>query len=158
MYLARLLASEKSGVLLFAQERFSVSCLNSRYCAFVGELRVRNWTPSFVPNGHDQNFYLVINNYGKFRPAFAETDRGIHRQPPRSQSAAHIEARVTMSNARAVRYRRLAQAEQDKAKAVLLHKLAADECDQGLLCTAERLSDRPSLTNEQPPKADDAKP
>lgn len=61
-----------------------------------------------------------------------------------------------MSNARAVRYRRLALAEQDKAKAVLLHKLA-DECDQGLLCTAERLSDRPSLTNE-PPKADDAKP
>lgn len=35
---------------------------------------MRNWTPSFVPNGHDQNFYLVINNYGKFGPAFAETD------------------------------------------------------------------------------------
>jgi len=27
-----------------------------------------------VPNGHDQNFYLVINNYGNFGPAFAETD------------------------------------------------------------------------------------
>ena len=40
-----------------------------------------------------------------------------------------------MSNARADRYRRLARAEQDKAKADLLHKLA-DECDRGLLCTA----------------------
>jgi hypothetical protein len=27
-----------------------------------------------VPNGHDQNFYLAINNYGNFGPAFAETD------------------------------------------------------------------------------------
>ena len=61
-----------------------------------------------------------------------------------------------MSNARAVRYRRLARAERDKAKADLLHKLA-DECDRGLLCTAEWLSDRPSLKNEQPPKAGDAK-
>jgi hypothetical protein len=41
-----------------------------------------------------------------------------------------------MSNARAVRYRRLAIAEEDKAKADLLLKLA-DECDRGLLCTAE---------------------
>ena len=41
-----------------------------------------------------------------------------------------------MSNPRAVRYRRLALAEEDKAKADLLLKLA-DECDRGLLCTAE---------------------
>jgi hypothetical protein len=34
----------------------------------------RSWTPSIVPNGHDQNFYLVINNYGNLGPAFAETD------------------------------------------------------------------------------------
>jgi hypothetical protein len=34
----------------------------------------RSWTPSIVPNGHDQNFYLVINNYGKVGTAFAETD------------------------------------------------------------------------------------
>ena len=57
-----------------------------------------------------------------------------------------------MSNARAVRYRRLARAERDKAKADLLHKLA-DECDRGLLRTAEWLSVRASLKNEQPPKA-----
>jgi hypothetical protein len=61
-----------------------------------------------------------------------------------------------MSNARAVRYRRLALAEEDKAKADLLHKLA-DESDRGLLCTAEWLSVQPSLKNEQPPKAEDAK-
>jgi hypothetical protein len=38
----------------------------------------RNWMPSIVPNGHDRNFYLVINNYGNFGPvfAFAETDVG----------------------------------------------------------------------------------
>jgi hypothetical protein len=29
--------------------------------------------PPIVPSGHDQNFYLVINNYGNF-PAFPETD------------------------------------------------------------------------------------
>jgi hypothetical protein len=58
-----------------------------------------------------------------------------------------------MSNARAVRYRRLALAEEDPAKAELLHKLA-DESDRGLLCTAECLSGRPS---EEPPTAGDAK-
>jgi hypothetical protein len=36
----------------------------------------RNWTPPIVPNGHDQTFYLVINNYGKSGAAFAETDLG----------------------------------------------------------------------------------
>jgi hypothetical protein len=46
-----------------------------------------------------------------------------------------------MGNARAVRYRRLALAEEDKAKAELLFKLA-DECDRGVLCTVEWLSDR----------------
>jgi hypothetical protein len=36
----------------------------------------RSWTLSIVPNGHDQNFYIVVNNYGKLGPAFAETDLG----------------------------------------------------------------------------------
>src|SRR5467141_372536 len=36
----------------------------------------RSWTPSIVPNGHDETFYLVINNYGTLGPAFAETDLG----------------------------------------------------------------------------------
>jgi hypothetical protein len=48
---------------------------------------------------------------------------------------------MPMSNARAVRYRRLALAEEDKAKADLLLKLA-DECDRGILCTTEWLSAR----------------
>ena len=34
----------------------------------------RSFVPSIVPNGHDQNFYLVINNYGNLGRAFAETD------------------------------------------------------------------------------------
>ena len=61
-----------------------------------------------------------------------------------------------MSSARAIRYRRLALAEEDKARADLLLKLA-DECDRGILCTAEWRSARPSRKNEHPPKAGDAK-
>jgi hypothetical protein len=61
-----------------------------------------------------------------------------------------------MSSARAIRYRRLAFAEQDKANADLLLKLA-DECDRGILCTAQWRSARPFHKNEQPPKAGDAK-
>jgi hypothetical protein len=52
--------------------------------------------------------------------------------------------------------RRLALAEQDKATADLLLKLA-DECDRGVLCTADWLSAKLSRKNEQPPKAGDAK-
>ena len=57
-----------------------------------------------------------------------------------------------MGNARAVRYRRLALAERDKAKAELLLKLA-DESDHGILCTAEWLWAR-SSKYEQPPNAE----
>jgi hypothetical protein len=34
-------------------------------------MRRTGWTPSIVPNGHDQTFYLVINDYGKSGTAFA---------------------------------------------------------------------------------------
>jgi hypothetical protein len=61
-----------------------------------------------------------------------------------------------MANARAVRYLRLALATKDRADASLLLKLA-DECDRGLLCTAEWLSARPSRQDVQPPNAGDAK-
>jgi hypothetical protein len=47
-----------------------------------------------------------------------------------------------MTSTRAMRYRTLALAEEDRAKADLLLKLA-DECDRGLLCTADWLSARP---------------
>ena len=40
---------------------------------------------------------------------------------------------------RAVKYRRLALAEPDKAKAALLQKIA-DEAEQGVLCTVDRNS------------------
>jgi hypothetical protein len=58
-----------------------------------------------------------------------------------------------MSNARAVRYRRLALATDDKAIADLLLKLA-DECDRGLLCTAEWAS---AAGPSRKPKAEDAR-
>jgi hypothetical protein len=62
---------------------------------------------------------------------------------------------MPITNARALRYRRLALATADKANADLLLKLA-DECDRGLLCTTEWLSARPYRKDEQPPKAGDA--
>jgi hypothetical protein len=61
-----------------------------------------------------------------------------------------------MSSLRAVRYRKLALATKERADADLLLKLA-DECDRGLLCTAEWISARPSYKDVQPPKAGDAK-
>jgi hypothetical protein len=62
-----------------------------------------------------------------------------------------------MGNARAVRYRRLALAEDDKANADLLFKIA-DECDRGILCTSEWLfSNRLYSKNEQPRNAEEAK-
>jgi hypothetical protein len=57
-----------------------------------------------------------------------------------------------MNNARAIRYRRLALSEDDRAKADLLLKLA-DEYDRGLLCTAEWLSARPYRSMEPKPEA-----
>jgi hypothetical protein len=46
-----------------------------------------------------------------------------------------------MNNSRAVRYRRLALAEDDREKADLLYKLA-NEADKGILCTAGWISAR----------------
>jgi hypothetical protein len=63
---------------------------------------------------------------------------------------------MPMSNARAIRYRRLAFVTEDEAIADLLLRLA-DECDRGLLCTAEWRSARPSSKSEQPPKVGNAK-
>jgi hypothetical protein len=60
-----------------------------------------------------------------------------------------------MTNARAIRYRRLALAEDDRAIADLLLKLAG-EYDRGLLCTAEWLSARPYSKIERSPKPEEA--
>ena len=57
-----------------------------------------------------------------------------------------------MSSLRAVRYRKLALATKQSSDADLLLKLA-DECDRGILCTAEWRSALPSFENEAPPKA-----
>jgi hypothetical protein len=59
-----------------------------------------------------------------------------------------------MSSLRAVRYRKLALASRDRADADLLLKLA-DECDRGVLCSAEWLSARPYFENEAPSKANE---
>lgn len=47
---------------------------------------------------------------------------------------------------RAVRYRRLALAEPDKAKAVLLQKIA-DEAERGVLCTVDRKQPVPDIAS-----------
>jgi hypothetical protein len=57
-----------------------------------------------------------------------------------------------MSNARAIRYRRLALVEQDNEKARLL-LLIADEADRGILSTAAWTSRRyDGMTDLPPPK------
>ena len=50
---------------------------------------------------------------------------------------------------RAVRYRRLALAEPDKAKAALLQTIA-DEAERGLLCTVEKKQPVPEVTSAKP--------
>jgi hypothetical protein len=46
--------------------------LESRYLSLV-ELRMRrSWTPSIVPNGHDQTVYLVLNDFGELGRAYCE--------------------------------------------------------------------------------------
>jgi hypothetical protein len=55
-----------------------------------------------------------------------------------------------MSNARAVRYRRLALVEQDNEKAQLL-RLIADESDRGILFTAAWTSRRYGEMTDLPP-------
>ena len=52
---------------------------------------------------------------------------------------------------RAVRYRRLALAEPDKAKAALLQKIA-DEAERGVLCTVDGSLKRavPDITSPKP--------
>jgi hypothetical protein len=50
-----------------------------------------------------------------------------------------------MTNARAVRYRRLALAESDPAKAGILQQLA-DEAERGVLCVSEK-----QILTSQPP-------
>ena len=32
----------------------------------------RSWTPSIVPNGHDQTIYLVLNDFGPLGRAYCE--------------------------------------------------------------------------------------
>ena len=50
---------------------------------------------------------------------------------------------------RAVRYRRLALAEPDKARAALLQKIA-DEAERGVLCTVDQKQLVPEVTNNKP--------
>ena len=37
-------------------------------------MRRSNWTPSIVPNGDDQNIYLVVDDFGRNGRAYRETD------------------------------------------------------------------------------------
>jgi hypothetical protein len=37
-------------------------------------MRKSSWTPSIVPNGDDQNFYIVVDDFGPNGRAFRETD------------------------------------------------------------------------------------
>jgi len=34
----------------------------------------RSWTPSIVPNGHDETIFLVLDDFGRLGRAYPETD------------------------------------------------------------------------------------
>ena len=53
---------------------------------------------------------------------------------------------------RAVRYRRLALAEPDRAKAALLLKIA-DEAERGVLCTVDEKQFVPDIASAKPPNS-----
>jgi hypothetical protein len=53
---------------------------------------------------------------------------------------------IDKNQQRAVRYRRIALAEPDKAKAALLLRIA-DEAEQGILCTVDRTPKQLAPTN-----------
>jgi hypothetical protein len=37
-------------------------------------MRRSSWTPSIVPNGYDQNVYIVLDDFGRNGQAYRETD------------------------------------------------------------------------------------
>jgi hypothetical protein len=37
-------------------------------------MRESNWTPSIVPNGDDQNVYIVLDDFGRYGRSYRETD------------------------------------------------------------------------------------
>jgi hypothetical protein len=37
-------------------------------------MRKSGWTPSIVPNGDDQNVYIVVDDFGRKGRAYRETD------------------------------------------------------------------------------------
>ena len=56
---------------------------------------MREW-PSIVP-GAPQDYYIVVNHYGRFGTAFAETglDRADYETTGRASGVAAVEARAT---------------------------------------------------------------
>ena len=56
-------------------ERITCQDLESGFCC-VGVLSMRRtgWTPSIVPNGHDQNIYIVVDDFGRLGRVYPETD------------------------------------------------------------------------------------
>jgi hypothetical protein len=49
--------------------RFAISVVRG-----VLVMRRSNWTPSIVPNGDDQNVYIVLDDFGRIGRAYRETD------------------------------------------------------------------------------------
>jgi hypothetical protein len=73
------LSAKRNGIggnrLRFRRARFVLN-FSGVVLLGVALMRRTGWAPSIVPKGHDQTFYLVVNNYGQSGAAFAETDVG----------------------------------------------------------------------------------
>jgi hypothetical protein len=48
--------------------------LKSRFCSVEFVMRKSRWTPSIVPNGDDQNVYIVVDDFGRNGRSYRETD------------------------------------------------------------------------------------
>jgi hypothetical protein len=73
------LSAKRNGIggnrLRFRRARFVLN-FSGVVLLGVALMRRTGWAPSIVPKGHDQTFYLVVNNCGQSGAAFAETDVG----------------------------------------------------------------------------------
>ena len=66
-------APEQSGALPLTG-RIRKYELESRFCGVEFAMRKSSWTPSIVPDGDDQNVYLVMDDLGRLGRVWREAD------------------------------------------------------------------------------------
>jgi hypothetical protein len=54
-------------------ERIRRNQLECKFCGVEFVMRKSGWTPSIVPNGDDQNVYIVLDDFGRNGRSYGET-------------------------------------------------------------------------------------